>query len=63
MNTQRTILGAIIAILGLVVIGLYAVGYLVGLAVAFLGVVLIIAGLVTIQRGMVKGPPVPASCK
>lgn len=59
MNKQRTVLGAILAILGLVVIGLYAVGYLVGLAVAFIGVLLIIAGLVTLQRAMVKIPQVP----
>ncbi len=61
MNMQRTILGAVLAVLGLVVVGLYAVGYLVGLAVVFLGVLLIIAGLVTLRRAIVKSPQVPAS--
>ena len=61
MNMQRTILGAVLEVLGLVVVGLYAVGYLVGLAVVFLGVLLIIAGLVTLRRAIVKSPQVPAS--
>lgn len=61
MNKQGTVPSAILAILGLVVVLLYAVRYLVGKAVVFLGILLIMAGLVTFKRAMVKHTQVQAS--